>query len=90
MALKQSSVMAPRTHPPAACRCKSIHLDLHLQPDRENTGRNPLSFLPWTGLKIYKQTGPGDWNDEVEILDKINIPETLKPGKYVLGWRWDC
>lgn len=32
----------------------------------------------------------GDWNDEVEIMDKIHIPATLKAGKYVLGWRWDC
>lgn len=32
----------------------------------------------------------GEWNDEVEIVDKIHIPASLKPGKYVLGWRWDC
>lgn len=32
----------------------------------------------------------GDWNDMVEIVDRVHIPETLKPGKYVLGWRWDC
>jgi len=32
----------------------------------------------------------GDWNDEVEIVDKVRIPASLKPGKYVLGWRWDC
>jgi len=32
----------------------------------------------------------GDWNDEVEIVDKIHIPVTLKAGQYVLGWRWDC
>ena len=32
----------------------------------------------------------GDWNDMVEIVDKVHIPATLAPGKYVLGWRWDC
>lgn len=32
----------------------------------------------------------GDWNDEVEIVDLVQIPATLEPGKYVLGWRWDC
>ena len=32
----------------------------------------------------------GDWNDEVEIVDFVHIPADLKPGKYVLGWRWDC
>ena len=32
----------------------------------------------------------GDWNDAVEVVDIVQIPEGLKPGKYVLGWRWDC
>jgi hypothetical protein len=26
----------------------------------------------------------------VEIVDMLKIPAQLKPGKYVLGWRWDC
>jgi hypothetical protein len=30
----------------------------------------------------------GDWNDEVEIVDTVRIPSDIKPGKYVLGWRW--
>merc|ERR1712232_725608 len=29
-------------------------------------------------------------SSNLEIVDKVNIPATLKPGKYVLGWRWDC
>lgn len=32
----------------------------------------------------------GDWNDRVEIVDKVQIPANLKTGRYVLGWRWDC
>ena len=32
----------------------------------------------------------GEWNDQVEIMDKVEIPDNIKPGKYVLGWRWDC
>ena len=32
----------------------------------------------------------GDWNDQVKIVDRVRIPAGLKPGKYVLGWRWDC
>lgn len=32
----------------------------------------------------------GDWNDEVEIVDRVHLPANLTPGKYVLGWRWDC
>merc|ERR1712232_236203 len=26
----------------------------------------------------------------LEIVDWIQIPANLKPGNYVLGWRWDC
>lgn len=26
----------------------------------------------------------------IEIVDKIMIPSSLKPGRYVLQWRWDC
>merc|ERR1712094_116242 len=27
---------------------------------------------------------------QLEIVDKVQIPADLKPGSYVLGWRWDC
>ena len=27
---------------------------------------------------------------DLEIVDRIKIPAGLKPGDYVLGWRWDC
>lgn len=27
---------------------------------------------------------------QLEIVDQVLIPEGIKPGKYVLGWRWDC
>lgn len=49
--------------------------------------------------KVAKQPGhqqanacrcSGDWNDRVEILDKVHIPAGTPPGDYVLGWRWDC
>ena len=30
----------------------------------------------------------GDWNDEVEIVDMVHLPANLKPGRWVLGWRW--
>jgi len=28
--------------------------------------------------------------DNLEIVDMVRIPKGLNPGKYVLGWRWDC
>ena len=31
----------------------------------------------------------GDWTRGV-IVDEIKLPPKLKPGAYVLGWRWDC
>ena len=31
----------------------------------------------------------GDWTGGV-IVDKVVVPAGLKPGRYVLGWRWDC
>ena len=27
---------------------------------------------------------------DLEIVDKLQLPASLQPGQYVLGWRWDC
>ena len=32
------------------------------------------------------ETGLGN----LEIVDKVVIPKSLNPGKYVVGFRWDC
>jgi len=34
--------------------------------------------------------GEGDKAGYTAALDTVKIPSTLKPGKYVLGWRYDC
>ena len=26
----------------------------------------------------------------LEVVDKLEVPVSLPPGNYVLGWRWDC
>ena len=26
----------------------------------------------------------------LEVVDRVQIPADLKPGRYVLQWRWDC
>ena len=31
----------------------------------------------------------GDWTAGV-LVDRLEIPADIKPGEYVLGWRWDC
>jgi len=36
----------------------------------------------------YSNLGPLLPN--VEIVDKVKVPEGLAPGRYVLQWRWDC
>ena len=33
----------------------------------------------------------GEWGPfNLEIIDRVQLPATLLPGKYVLSWRWDC
>merc|ERR1712066_329476 len=33
----------------------------------------------------------GMWGPyDLLIVDILQIPASLSPGKYVLGWRWDC
>ena len=31
-----------------------------------------------------------EWDDLVEVVDHVRIPVGIRPGKWVLGWRWDC
>jgi len=32
----------------------------------------------------------GDWQHNLTMYDYLRVPEHLKPGEYVLGFRWDC
>jgi hypothetical protein len=32
----------------------------------------------------------GDWMHNITMYDYLRVPEHLKPGEYVLGFRWDC
>ena len=33
----------------------------------------------------------GAWGPyNLEIVDTVEIPVSLSPGEYVVGWRWDC
>ena len=32
----------------------------------------------------------GDWMHNLTMYDYLRVPEHLKPGEYVLGFRWDC
>merc|ERR1712176_1206777 len=50
---------------------------------------------PWHKIEPASRGGDvegycsGDWTGG-EIVDQVRIPAGLKPGEYVLGWRWDC
>merc|ERR1711959_284696 len=32
----------------------------------------------------------GIWTNNITMYDYLRVPEHLKPGEYVLGFRWDC
>jgi len=46
----------------------------------------------WKGETSFTPPCPGCYGGKhtQAIRDVVKIPATLKPGKYVLGWRWDC
>lgn len=46
----------------------------------------------WTPgvCKCSGHSNGGPLLPNLEMVDLLQIPATLKPGKYVLQWRWDC
>eukprot|EP00051_Salpingoeca_urceolata_P023828 m.410430 g.410430 ORF g.410430 m.410430 type:complete len:387 (+) comp20158_c7_seq8:1833-2993(+) len=46
-------------------------------------------ILPWSTDGSGQGACSGDWTAGV-ISDHVIIPKDIKPGQYVLGWRWDC
>ena len=44
--------------------------------------------LPLDSVDVEGQCS-GDWTLGM-IVDRVQLPLTLTPGEYVLGWRWDC
>ena len=53
--------------------------------DHYTTGKGGFGVCKCSG---YSNMGPLLPN--VEIVDQVKVPATLKPGRYVLQWRWDC
>ena len=48
-------------------------------------GRTPGSADP-----TYLMGGcAGNWVDGV-VVDRVTVPSGIKPGSYVVGFRWDC
>jgi hypothetical protein len=39
---------------------------------------------------LYQGECSGMWEHNITMYDYLRVPEHLKPGEYVLGFRWDC
>jgi len=59
-------------------------------------GRGSNHMQTGEGFQPFCKEEPGHtctnmWGPyNLEIFDKVALPADLKPGRYVLGWRWDC
>jgi len=40
--------------------------------------------------KCSGHSNDGPLLPNIEVVDNVKIPSHLKPGRYVLQWRWDC
>ena len=47
---------------------------------------------PWDGTPSFAPPCDGCKGSphDKAVRDVVKVPATLEPGKYVLGWRWDC
>ena len=79
------------TNPPGSLWVKN--------PVPRNDGTNGKGFTPkceevpdcGTTAVESKCLCSGMWGPyNLEIVDYVVLPASLKPGKWVLGWRWDC
>ena len=67
-------------------------------PARRTTVGTYPAGSQWTKNPIPKSADffappfPGgvDSHWHFSIIDKVVVPASLSPGKYVLSWRWDC
>mmetsp|Transcript_94636 Transcript_94636/g.131528 ORF Transcript_94636/g.131528 Transcript_94636/m.131528 type:complete len:205 (+) Transcript_94636:2-616(+) len=61
---------------------------------RNDIGQTGQGFPPHcnnTGtFRCEGMTDGASADPTLEIVDHVMIPKNLKPGRYVLGWRWDC
>merc|ERR1719401_599147 len=69
----------------------------HVRPSgfpTENWGFEPPCYEP--GYPDHPPAGlhegrcSGQWESNITMYDYLRVPENLKPGEYVLGFRWDC
>ena len=44
----------------------------------------------WPGITGPGQAATGVFGADYSIVDLVHVPASLKPGAYLLSWRWDC
>merc|ERR1711971_800760 len=60
--------------------------------NRTTEGTFPPGSM-WTMNPLFPavETDPADHeHGQGEVIDYVKVPETLEPGLYILGFRWDC
>jgi len=60
--------------------------------NRTTEGTSPPGSM-WTMNPLFPavETDPADHeHGQGEVIDYVKVPETLEPGLYILGFRWDC
>ena len=50
----------------------------------------PPCYDPTTPEVLGQGICSGEWISNITMYDQLQVPEHLKPGEYVLGFRWDC
>jgi hypothetical protein len=45
---------------------------------------------PANGVSGYTLTADQHEGFPYSIMDRVRVPAELKPGAYLLSWRWDC
>lgn len=45
---------------------------------------------PVNGISGYTNTIDANEGFAYSVVDKVKVPDSLRPGNYLLSWRWDC
>ena len=67
----------------------ALSLPAHIQCDEPEACRKAIKAKPPQMTCQCSGEGVGDI-PTLEVLDKVRLPANLTPGKWVVGWRWDC
>jgi len=95
--LRSVDVSEGTTPPGSTWRMLGIPDTTNVRPKgfpRDNWGFEPPCIEqgypnhPPAGL--HQSNCSGQWEHNITMYDYLRVPDHLKPGEYVLGFRWDC